>query len=445
MSGPKVSVYEMSARQRQNLRAQLNCLQQSMVCCEEIKKAVGYLNGLNGQIQSLLSTFNLINQRTGDCSSEISTLNNLQNNIPQECLSFMGQLSSSTPVPQISQIILTDAELGEKKEVLAKLRELRNKVVARQKDIEDALMPMEAKAKQGVSEVETAIAEDIAGVQSFFVLPAETGSEKFEAEKKRIDEQLRVLSLGNDCPANLKGEVLSASKALSRITTKERLNTFQAVTIQPLLNRIDVDRLQVLEQKSELEELQSRYTALCSVAGAQPEVFSTESGALEKIRDKVATLEKQIVMQTEQEYISECVNEVMAEMGYDIIGNRSVTKKSGKRFRNELYSYGDGTAINITYDSDGQIAIELGGIDRADRIPTLDETDVLREDMERLKAKGVLIKSRVAMAPPAAEYATIINISDYNITTASLVKEIATKGTRSKAAAKRILQKEDNR
>ncbi|MPM13474.1 hypothetical protein SDC9_59831 [bioreactor metagenome] len=261
--------------------------------------------------------------------------------------------------------------------------------------------------------------------------------------------------LTNDCPADLKNEVLSAVAALSRITTKERLSTFQAVTIQPLLNKIDTARVRALEEKSELEELQSRYVVLCSVAGVQPEAFSSEGGILEKLRNKVATLEKQVVMQTEQEYISDCVNEVMSEMGYDIIGNRSVTKRSGKRFRNELFSYGDGTAINVTYDSEGQIAMELGGIDRADRIPTSDEANVLREGMESfcsdfrdfeelLKAKGVLIKSRISMAPPTAEYATIINVSDYTITTSKPISEIAVKETRSKAATKRTMQKEDN-
>ena len=296
MSGPKVSIYEMSARQRQNLHAQLNCLQQSLLCCEEIKKAVGYLNSLNGQIQSLLSTFDLINQRAGDCSGEISTLSGLQSVLPQDCRSFMDQLSSSTLTLQVDKITLTDAELKKKKDALGKLRALRNKVVTRQKNIEVVLKPMEAKVKQGMSEVENAIAEDIAGVQSFFVLPMETDNEKYEVEKKQLDEQLRVLSLGNDCPDDLKGEVLSAATALSRITTKERLNTFQAITIQPLLNKIDTARLQVLEQKSEFEKLHSRYVALCSVAGVQPEVFSSEGDALEKIRNKVAALEKQVVM-----------------------------------------------------------------------------------------------------------------------------------------------------
>lgn len=457
MSGPKVSVYEMSAEQRQNLRFQLNCIQQSIVCYEDIKKSIGYLNGINGQIQSLLSTFDLVNRRTEDCSGEIIILTDLQSAIPQNCLSFVDQLSSCAPILQIDKITLTDAELEKKKGVLAKLWALQKNIVTRQKEIEETLKPMETKVKQGVSEVKKAIADDVSTVQSFYISPSESDEERFMSDIEQLNEQLRDLSLGSDCPADFKGEVLATTSALSRITSKEQLETFRSVTVKSLLQRIENACLQVQEQKREIDTLQSRYVALCSVAGVQPESFSAVeiNDAMLLISNKVATLEKQVIMQTEQEYISECVNEVMTEMGYDIIGNRSVTKRSGKRFKNELYSYGEGTAINVTYDYDGQIAMELGGIDREDRIPTSEETDVLREDMEsfcsdfknfeeRLKAKGVVIKSRVSLAPPSAEYVTIINVSDYNITATAPVREITVKETRSKSAVKRTLRREDN-
>lgn len=455
MSGPKVSVYEMSAIQRHNLRAQLNCLQQSVVCCEEIKKSVGYLNGLNGQIHSLLTTFNLVNQRSGDCFGEIAMLDDFQSQIPQDCQSYMEQLLSDTPNIQVDKITLTDAELDKRKELLSKLQSLRNSVVARQNNVEEALNPMKAKAKQGVRKVEDAIAEDVSGVKSFFIVPTESDEERFAAQKKSLNEQLRIMALSDDYPADLKGEVVSVASVLSRVTTKEQFTTFQAVTIKPLFQKIENLRMQAIEQRNEFENLQLRYIALCSVAGVQPEAFFQAGNATAKMREKIAALEKQVVMQTEQVYISDCVNEVMTEMGYDVIGNRSVTKRSGKRFRNELFSYGEGTAINVTYDSDGQIAMELGGIDRADRIPTAEEADALREDMEsfcsnfkdfeeRLKARGIMIKSRVSMAPPTVEYATIINVSDYTITAARPVKEIAVKEARAKSISKRTLRRMDN-
>ncbi len=111
-------------------------------------------------------------------------------------------------------------------------------------------------------------------------------------------------------------------------------------------------------------------------------------------------------------------------MGYTVLGSREVTKRNGRRFRNELYSYSDGTAVNVTYSSDGRIAMELGGLDTSDRVPTAQETAQLCDSMEqfctdfkeiekRLLAKGVVLADRISLLPPEAEYAQIINTSDY--------------------------------
>ena len=117
----------------------------------------------------------------------------------------------------------------------------------------------------------------------------------------------------------------------------------------------------------------------------------------------------------------------MEEMGYIVIGSREVTKKNGKHFRNELYTYGEGTAVNVTYSSDGKIAMELGGVDTTDRLPNDQETSILCKSMElfcddfkeierRLLTKGVVLADRISLLPPDAEYAQIINTADYHMT-----------------------------
>ncbi|MCQ2433083.1 MAG: hypothetical protein MJ175_10825, partial [Clostridia bacterium] len=127
--------------------------------------------------------------------------------------------------------------------------------------------------------------------------------------------------------------------------------------------------------------------------------------------------------------------------------------KSGKRFRNELYTFNEGTAVNVTFSSDGQIAMELGGISHEDRIPTDEETEVLTEDMQsfcaefadferRLKAKGVVVGSRIALSPPTAEHAAIINVDDYEIKNQDRVTEMTTKERRKIVRAKKSMHKE---
>ena len=48
--------------------------------------------------------------------------------------------------------------------------------------------------------------------------------------------------------------------------------------------------------------------------------------------------------------------QVMREMGYHVVGRREVVKKSGRKFRNELYHFSEGAVVNITYATNGQIA-----------------------------------------------------------------------------------------
>ncbi|WP_339316400.1 hypothetical protein [Paenibacillus sp. FSL R10-2734] len=396
-----------------------------------------------------------MNQRTEDCSKEIHTLTDFQATLEQDCSAYLDDLSQNKPIVQVGNITMSDVELDIKKELLTKLRTLRRKVLSQQKDIEDSLQGLEARATQCKKAMECEIVEDIASIHSFFVAPVEDADVKLEAEKKKLEEHIRALMLCSDCSADLKDKAISTVALLSKITKQEQLDTFYAVSIQPLQREFEGARIQVQERKEGFRDLQVRYATLCSISGIQPETFTLECNGLEAIKKDVAALEKQVVMQAEQEYISDCVNEVISEMGYDIIGNRSVTKRSGKQFRNELFSYGDGTAINVTYDTDGQIAMELGGIDRIDRIPTSYEADALYEDMEsfclnfkdfeeRLETKGVMIKSRVSMAPPSTEYATIINVADYNITTTKPARDIAVKEKRSKNSAKQMLRKENN-
>ena len=122
-------------------------------------------------------------------------------------------------------------------------------------------------------------------------------------------------------------------------------------------------------------------------------------------------------------------------MGYELIGSREVRKKSGKHFRNELYTFYEGTAVNVTFSSDGQISMELGGLAREDRIPSEEESKMLTEDMEsfcsefsefekRMLTKGIVVGNRIALSPPTADYAAIINVNDYDIDSSVQVSEM---------------------
>lgn len=151
--------------------------------------------------------------------------------------------------------------------------------------------------------------------------------------------------------------------------------------------------------------------------------FSADAVAL--LDAKIKETDEIIRHRDEQAYISQCVDEAMQEMGYTVVGNREVVRRNGKRFRNELYLFDEGTAVNVTYSSDGQITMELGGISTDDRLPTEAESASLASDMrtfcddyyeieQRLRKKGIITK-RISILPPEEQYAQIINVSDYNL------------------------------
>ena len=72
--------------------------------------------------------------------------------------------------------------------------------------------------------------------------------------------------------------------------------------------------------------------------------------------------------------------------------------------------------------------MELGGVDATDRLPSETEASRLEDEMvafcnkftefeKRLAQRGIVCKNRISHLPPKAEYAQIINTSDYNMTT----------------------------
>ena len=219
-------------------------------------------------------------------------------------------------------------------------------------------------------------------------------------------------------------EIKSTISRFDDIKDSTYRKNFAAITINPLLKKCKKH----LALAKENSDLIIQYETLCSLANEQPiriEEFSSK--AIQHLTDEVKRLNLKIAENDEKAYIQKSLDEVMVDMGYDVIGYREVTKRNGRHFKNELYSYSDGTAVNITFSDDGHVAMELCGLDDTDRTPETAEADQLCKHMEsfcqdfteiekRLAAKGVIVKNRLHMLPPSAEHAQIVNINDYNVT-----------------------------
>lgn len=252
-------------------------------------------------------------------------------------------------------------------------------------------------------------------------------ADPMEEEKARLMKKLLQMRAEPALSRQDKKELQVALDTLESMEDAVFFKNFSAVTAAPLLKRCAQYLKEYRTYHKEFETLLARYQALCGMYGQKKQAFSFSREAITQLGIEVERLEAAAREDEEQAYISRCMDEVMAQMGYSVLGSRHVTKKNGKHFRNALYTYGEGTAVNVTYAADGRIAMELGGLDTTDRLPNASETDALCRSMERfcgdfaeierrLLAKGVVAAERIRMLPVSAEYAQIINTSDYEMT-----------------------------
>lgn len=203
--------------------------------------------------------------------------------------------------------------------------------------------------------------------------------------------------------------------------------TYIALEVQPFLQKCAETEELWAEVGSEYAALINQYLALCSEIGIiRPAIIPFDAKAVARLKCEIAVLEEQAQKQAEDAYISQALTEVMLDMGYAVWGNRSGRKKNGQHYINDLFRFSEETAVSVTCSSDGQVALELGKVDQCDRLPSPIEGKSLEKQMDlfctqfreieqRLAARGVILGSRLMMAPPSSDFAQIININDYTV------------------------------
>lgn len=243
---------------------------------------------------------------------------------------------------------------------------------------------------------------------------------KDDAQIGKINEALAQLS-GLAISPKLQGRLSVIREKADSITDQSFLKNFYAVVVVPFVK----DCKEYAALKDEHDDLLIRYAVLAAECGVETKPVPYTKEGLDFVKDEIAMLEARALELKEREFIKIALDEAMREMGYELVGDRVVAKKSGKRIRHELYSLENGTAVDITYSENGQITMELGGIDQTDRQPDSSESMQLVEDMKsfcsdyeeltkRLSARGVQTK-HISLMPPAVEYAQIFNSNDYTM------------------------------
>lgn len=430
MSGPKTSRYTLTAEQRRILAEQRELERRKNVASESIKrnnKRLLQIGSMFSNAQQISSELIIRSENDGGFSE---TLNELESNI--------------SPVALI--IARTD------KNNVISLESAAKSIADNLAKAEKLASELSAISAKNEAELHSLLRDDIdKGFDTSFADIKTTTQTTISDSKEKIKVQIIEMKNNTNLPAEISYELTMALDKLEIIDNDIFLKNFSSITVAPLLKRCSQYLSEFESCHEEFEALYTEYIALCELYFFVAQEYVCCNASIETLKTEIQRIKETVAKDDEQAYISDCLDEVMEEMGYTVIGSREVTKKNGKQFRNELYTYGEGTAVNVTYSSDGRIAMELGGIDATDRLPNDYETSVLCESMEhfcddfkeiekRLLTKGVVLADRISLLPPNADYAQIINTSDYQMT--EKADNLQTKKQRKATTKRKALRRE---
>lgn len=400
MSGPKTSRYTLTPEQRRILEEQRKIRLER----EILKKQLGNARSVIAEADRIIEQMEPFFFEIGADTSTLSQVKMLR----------------ETAVVSLSQ-----ASSASDKDGSVRLHELNQNLLAATRK----LTAVARTVKSEYASAEQTFRSQLAGsIDGGFDFTFDTIGESNSSNPftKSIQAELTALA---ELPLteDQKTRVEEIQTKFEEIEDPDFLKNFYVMTVLPFAKECRAYHAAYAAQGEEYERKCFIYESNARKLGIAVEHIPFSSDAIAILDARIKETDEVIQHQDEQAYISRCVDEAMQEMGYSVVGNREVVKRNGKRFRNELYLFDEGTAVNVTYSSDGQITMELGGIATDDRIPTAAESASLASDMrtfcddyyeieKRLRKKGI-ITERISILPPDEQYAQIINVSDYTLST----------------------------
>ncbi len=430
MSGPKTSRYTLTSVQRRRLAEQRMTMQINAIVLERIRRNNKKLLQIGGMFLTEKQVSGELADRIGDDGGFFDKMKEMENLI-SSVVSVMAETNNDDGAALQSTSKTVADSLAKAEKLAAALSQI---------------------SAQNEAKLQACLGSDIdKGFESSFAGMESAPQTTINERKEKAIGQLMEMKNNNNLSAELAGEVENAIKKLNVMEEETFLKNFFSVSVTPLLKRCKnyLHEFEVCHEAFEL--LYEEYLAVCKLYDYAVQDYPCCTASMEVLKNEIRRIKEAAAEDDEQGYISNCLDEVMEDMGYTVIGSREVTKKNGKHFRNELYAYGQGAAVSVTYSSDGRIAMELGGMDDFDRFPDDHETSVLCESMEqfcedfkeiekRLLARGVVLADRISLLPPGAEYAQIINTSDYQMF--EKADKLQTKKQRRAAAKQTAMRKE---
>lgn len=330
MSGPKTSRYTLTAEQRRILAEQRRILaeqrkieRRKAAAAEIIRQTQQALHQMNGMFRDDMSVAAELSVRTGSDNGFGALIAELNTLISTAQPRFM-----NTAENDVTSI---ERAAEKTKKDLASARQLAEKIAAlgaqNEKKLKDNLQAVLSKG--------------------FSAPPAATrkkAASPCAALQKSTVQRLHEFRKNDALPQTYIAEIDDALTKIQAISSETFLKNTVALVVEPLIKKIGLYMDEYEQYHEEFETLYSEYCALCSLCGEEEKEYVCSRASVEALQAEIDRLQAAIAYDDEQAYISKCLDDVMAEMGYCVLGSREVTKRNGSRFRNKLYSYEEGTA-----------------------------------------------------------------------------------------------------
>lgn len=413
MSGPKTSAYTLTPEQRRILAEQ----RKIRIEREILTKQLGDIRSVIAEADRIIEQMEPLYAEIGADTTTLSQAKTLRK-------------EATIALSQASSVSDTDGS--------AKLYEINKNLRATARKLTTVANTVKTEYSSAEKSFRSAIADSIDGGFDFsFDTVGDTSDISRDPYAQKIQTEIESLSELFLSAEHREKEATIKAK-LIEIDDPDFLKNYYAMTIVPFVKECRAYNAAYIAYGEEYERKRYIYEANAKAIGIVAEEIPFSADAIAILDAKIKETDEIIRHRDEQAYISQCVDEAMQEMGYTVAGNREVVRRNGKRFRNELYLFDEGTAVNVTYSSDGQITMELGGIGTDERLPTDAESASLVSDMRtfcddyyeierRLRKKGIVTR-RISILPPQEQYAQIINVSDYNLS--AEVSEYEAKGAK---------------
>lgn len=397
MSGPKTSRYVLTEEQRRRLEEQQRIIKETKVAQDRNSNIKRKCKNYIGELDLIIIDLERISEESGYETETVLYLKQRRNEIIET-------LSHGETAEDLKGIQIANAKLDKL------LDEIHSLVLKGKISINDASVLYK---NQLADAIVGGFSLSFSGLGNARKIKENPFITKINGALQNIENII--------LPLELREKFMLLKDRSKEIKNIDFLENFCSMQVYPFVHECEFYR----DHIEEFETLLSQYLYLAMEIGEPAKAFVFSESNLVKLKEEIARLDQIVMCQKEQEYISHTVDEAMLEMGYELVGERSVTKRNGKKFRNGLYALETGTAVNVTFSDSGQISMELGALDVTDRIPSEAEATELADDMrafcadyttleKKLAAKGITTR-KLSILPPSAEYAQVFNTNDYEL------------------------------